>query len=103
MLVGGLYLTVPAAVALSQTSLLSFMTHSSIIGFPGIASAITALQGSSIAAALLPSSVLTRLTSFTTTTFGAVALSLPLLAQIALVAPPLIAAGYVATKAYRGT
>lgn len=90
-----LYAGIPAALALAKTSALAFLA-------PSVASAITAVQGSSLAAAVLPASIMTSLTSMTSLTIGSVFLGLPLLAQAAIVAPALFAAGYVGMKTYKG-
>lgn len=94
-LASGLYLTVPAAVSLSQASVLGTLA-------PTLTQAVTAIQGSSVASMVLPASTLATLSGLSSTTFGALFLTLPLITQVALVVPPTLAALYVASKAYRG-
>lgn len=95
LLGAGLYATVPAAVSALSTSMLSFLS-------PTLAQAIASVAGSSVAGAVLPTTFITSLTTLSTVTMGSLFLSLPLIAQAMIVAPPLFALGYVGTKAYRG-
>lgn len=98
----GLYLTIPAAVSLSHVTPLAAMASSSVFGAQGMASLLTAIQGSSVAQAVLPSFVTSYISTMSTATFGSLFLSLPLLTQAAILAPAVLAAGYVGRKLYRG-